>query len=143
MPGIRILIKILIISVYYINMTSFTRDKATVGKYSVNNNSILIGQNVMPMKGQTSSSGGNFSMMRQIYQKTPKNNPANHDSNHKGKYESLYQDNSMYLLNKKARAIGKKTYSSPLSFNTNPTNDVKNAMKRVRSSGAVPPRKGV
>ena len=59
MPGIRILIKILIISVYYINMTSFTRDKATVGKYSVNNNSILIGQNVMPMKGQTSSSGGN------------------------------------------------------------------------------------
>ena len=53
-------------------MTSFTTDKATVGKYSVNNNSILIGQNVMPMKGQTSSSGGNFSMMRQIYQKTPK-----------------------------------------------------------------------
>ena len=57
-------------------MTSFATDKATVGKSSVNNNSILSGQNVMPMKGQTSSSGGNFSMMRQIYQRTPKDNPA-------------------------------------------------------------------
>jgi hypothetical protein len=122
-------------------MTSFTRDKVTVGKKSVNNNSILSGQNVMPMKGQTTSGGGNFSMMRQIFQRTPKVNPANHDSTHKGKQESVYQDNSMYLIKKKSQAIGQKAYSSPLSFNSNPKNDVKNAMKRVRSSGAVPPRK--
>ena len=50
----------------------FATDKATVGKSSVNNNSILSGQNVMPMKGQTTTSGGQFSMMRQIYQRTPK-----------------------------------------------------------------------
>ena len=122
-------------------MTSFATDKATVGKSSVNNNSVLSGQNVMPMKGQTSSSGGQFSMMRQIYQRTPKENHSNHDSTHKGKQESVYQDNSLYLLKKKAQAVGRKAYSSPLSFNSNPTNDVKNAMKRVRSSGAVPPRK--
>lgn len=124
-------------------MTSFATDKATVGKSSVNNNSVLSGQNVMPMKGQTSSSGGQFSMMRQLYQRTPKANPANHDSTHKGKYESVYKDNSLYLLKKKAQAIGKKAYSSPVSFNAKPKNDVKNALKRVRSSGAVPPRKVV
>ena len=124
-------------------MSSFTTDKATISKNSVNNNSVLSGQNVMPMKGQTSSSGGQFSMMRQIYQRTPKVNPANHDSTHKGKQQSVYQDNSMYMMKKKAQAIGKKSYSSPLSYNSNPTNDVKNAMKRVRSSGAVPPRKNL
>ena len=124
-------------------MTSFATDKATVGKSSVNNNNVLSGQNVMPMKGQTSSSGGQFSMMRQIYQRTPKTGPENHDSTHKGKQESVYQDNSLYLLRKKAQAIGKKAYSSPLSFNTKPKNDVKNALKRVRSSSAVPPRKSV
>jgi len=135
-------------------MTSFARDKATTGKSSVNNNSVLSGQNVMPMKGQTTTSGGQFSMMRQIYQRTPKENPANHNSGSgkgtasggwwgKGKHESVYQDNSSYLIRKKAQAIGKKAYSSPISFNSNPTNDVKNAVKRVRSSGSVPPRKVV
>ena len=91
-------------------MTSFATDKATVSKSSVNNNSILSGQNVMPMKGQTTTSGGQFSMMRQIYQRTPKENPENHDRTHKGKQESVYQDNSLYLLRKKAQAIGKKAY---------------------------------
>ena len=124
-------------------MTSFATDKATVGKSSVNNNSVLSGQNVMPMKGQTSSNGGHFSMMRQIYQRTPKENPENHNSTHKGKKESVYQDNSLYILRKKAQAVGKKAYSSPLSFNTKPKNDVKNALKRVRSSSSVPPRKFV
>lgn len=122
-------------------MTSFATDKATVSKSSVNNNSVLTGQNAMPMKGQTTTSGGQFSMMRQIYQRAPKNNPDNHNSNHKGKQESVYADNSLYLLKKKSQAVGKKAYSSPLSFNSNPTNDVKNALKRVRSSSSVPPRK--
>ena len=70
-------------------MTSFATDKATVGKSSVNNNSVLSGQNVMPMKGQSSSSGGQYSIMRQIYQRTPKESPSNHDSTHKGKQLSL------------------------------------------------------
>jgi hypothetical protein len=122
-------------------MTTFTTDKATMTKSSVNNNNILIGDNVMPMKGQTSSGGGTFSLMRQIYQRTPKEDVANHNNQHKGKQESVYQDNSLYLLKKKARAMGKQSYSSPLSFNSNLIQDVKSAKKRVRSSGAVPPTK--
>jgi|TARA_B110000093_G_C12739489_1_gene313761 hypothetical protein len=125
-------------------MTTFTTDKATMTKSSVNNNNILIGDNVMPMKGQTSSGGGTFSLMRQIYQRTPKEDVANHNNQHKGKQESVYQDNSLYLLKKKARAMGKQSYSSPLSFNSNLIQDVKSAKKRVRSSGAVAPtKKGV
>jgi len=122
-------------------MTTFTTDKATTTKSSVNNNSILTGSNVMPMKGQASASGGTFSLMRQIYQRVPKEDPANHNSTHKGSGEAVYKDSSLYLINKKARAIGKQSYSSPLTFNSNPTNDVKNAQKRVRSSGSVAPAK--
>ena len=49
----------------------------------------------------------------------------------------------LYLKQKKAQAVGKQSYSSPLSFNGNPTNDVKNAKKRMRSAGTVaPPKKG-
>lgn len=119
-------------------MTTFTTDKATITKNSVNNNSILSGRNVMPMKGQSSTNGGTFSLMRHIYHRTPKERPRNHDCEHKGKNTSVYQDNSQYIIKKKTQEIGKHSYSSPLSFNTNPKNDVKNAKKRVRSSGAVP-----
>lgn len=122
-------------------MTSTTTDKTIFSKSSTNNNNILFGKNVMPMKGQTSGSGGHYSTMRQIYQKTPKENPLNHNNTHKGKQQSVYHDSSLYMIRKKAQAIGKQSYSSPLSFNSNPTNDVKNAQKRVRSSGAVTPRK--
>lgn len=125
-------------------MTTFTTDKSIFTKSSVNNNNILVGTNVMPMKGQTSSSGGTFSLMRQIYQKTTtKEKEPNHDNTHKGKQTTVYQDNSLYLLKKKGLAMGKQSYSSPLSFNSNLTQDVKSAQKRVRSSGAIaPPKKG-
>lgn len=105
------------------------------------NNNILQGNNVMPSKGQTSSNGGSFALMRSVYQKASKENPDQNTEN-RGK-NSLYQDNSLYLIKKKARATGKQSYSSPLSYNGNPTNDVKNAQKRTRSSGSVaPPKKG-
>lgn len=105
------------------------------------NNNVLSGSNVMPSKGQTSSNGGTFSLMRSVYQTAPKTNPTNNTE--KRGQNALYQDNSLYLLKKKARAVGKQSYSSPLSFNTNPTNDVKSAQKRMRSSGAVAsPKKG-
>ena len=121
-------------------MTTTTKDSVMVGKEGINNNSILSGSNVMPMKGQHSNNGNQFLLMRQIFQRTDKNSPSNHDSTHRGK-NTVYQDNSQYLLKKKSLAVGKQSYSSPLSFNSNPTNDVKNAVKRVRSSGAVPPPK--
>lgn len=106
------------------------------------NNSVLSGTNVMPSKGQASSNSGAFSLMRSVFQNTPKTHPNNYNSESRGK-NALYQDNSLYLLKKKSAALGKKMYNSPLSFNSNPTNDVKNAKKRVRSAGAVaPPKKG-
>lgn len=105
------------------------------------NNNILNGKKVMPMKGQTSSNGGAFSMMRNIYNYTPKTIPKN-DTEKRGK-NTLYSDHSLYLNKKKAIAVGKQSYNNPLSFNGNPTNDVKNAKKRMRSSGSVaPPKKG-
>uniref|UniRef100_A0A6C0KKY5 Uncharacterized protein n=1 Tax=viral metagenome TaxID=1070528 RepID=A0A6C0KKY5_9ZZZZ len=102
------------------------------------NNSILTGNNVMPMKGRISENGGLFSLMRNVYKSSPKTHPEN-NTDKRGK-NSLYQDNSLYLINKKNKEIGKETYKSPLSFNSNPTNDVKNAKKRMRSSGAIPPK---
>tara|TARA_Y100000816_G_C25945111_1_gene492984 strand:- start:97 stop:480 length:384 start_codon:yes stop_codon:yes gene_type:complete len=123
-------------------MTSITKD-TIISRSSVNNNNVLNGKNVMPMKGQVSSNGNHFSMMRQIFQSTPKYNPSQmHETNEsiRGK-NALYQDNSLYLIKKKAAAMGKEQYSSTLSFNSKPKNDVIQAKKRVRSSGAVPPPK--
>ena len=39
------------------------------------NNNVLSGTNVMPAKGQSSSGGGAFSLMRSVYQNTPKPTP--------------------------------------------------------------------
>jgi hypothetical protein len=108
------------------------------------NNNIQTGQNAMPMKGQSSSNGGEFALMRSVYQHAPKIHPENNTEHEKRGKNALYQDNSLYLIKKKAQALGKQSYSSPLSFNGNPTNDVKNAIKRTRSSGAVaPPKKSL
>tara|TARA_B100000900_G_C20555230_1_gene706499 strand:- start:877 stop:1248 length:372 start_codon:yes stop_codon:yes gene_type:complete len=116
------------------------RKKIILIIYTMNNN-VNSGKNVMPMKGQISSNGGMFSLMRNIYQSAPKTNPEN-NTEKRGK-NTLYQDHSLYLKQKKSRAVGKQSYSSPLSFNGNPTNDVKNAKKRMRSAGTVaPPKKG-
>jgi hypothetical protein len=110
------------------------------------NNNVLSGTNVMPAKGQVSSNGGAFSLMRSVYQNAPKVHPNQPhqipagENQWRGK-NTLYQDNSLYLIKKKAKAVGKQAYTSPLSFNSNPTNDVKNAQKRMRSWGAVAPPK--
>lgn len=119
-------------------MTSITKD-TIISKSSTNNNNVLSGTNVMPMKSQTSSNGNHFSMMRQIFQNTPKVNPSN-TTEKRGK-NSLYQDNSLYLIQKKAKAVGKQQYNSPLKFNSNPKNDVIQAKKRNRSSSTIPPPK--
>ena len=103
-----------------------------------NNNEInTFVSNIMPVKGQFSQNGGGFSLMRRIFQNTPKNN---HENQKRGK-NSLYQDNSLYLIKRKSKAIGKEMYNSNISFNGTPTNDMKNALKRMRSSGTIPPQK--
>ena len=119
-------------------MTSIPKD-TIISRNSVNNNNQLSGTNVMPMKGQNSSNGNHFSMMRQIFQSTPKINPEN-NTNKRGK-NALYQDNSLYLIKKKAQAVGHQQYNEVLTFNSKPKNDVIQAKKRNRSSGTVPPAK--
>lgn len=118
---------------------SIVKDTKFIGKNSVHLNNQLTGTNVMPMKSQTSSNNGVYSMMRQIFQNTPKTHPENNTI--KRGQNSLYQDHSLYLLKKKSMATGKQQYNSTLKFNSNPTNDNKSAYKRVRSSGSVPPKK--
>lgn len=120
-------------------MTTILKDNNNTNSTSVQNNNVLSGNNVMPMKGQTSLNNNHFSMMRSIFQSAPKNHPEN-NTLVRGK-NALYQDHSLYLQKKKSRAVGKQMYSSPLSFNSNLKQDVKQAQRRMRSSGAVPPPK--
>ena len=115
-----------------------TRDP-TLHKSQVNNNNILTGTNVMPMKSQTSSNNQHFSLMRKIYQKSSKSNPEN-NTEKRGK-NSLYQDHSLYLQRKKAQAVGKQSYSETLSYNSNNYHDTKTARKLRRSSGYTVPSK--
>jgi hypothetical protein len=116
-----------------------TRD-GTMHKSSVSNNNIMEGMNVIPMKGQTTTSGNGFSIMRKIFMKTNSAQPAN-DTTKRGK-NSLYQDHSQYLLQKKAYALGKKIHTKEeKSFNSNNKYDVTNAKRRMRSSGSGIPKK--
>ena len=117
-------------------MSSTSKD-TTISKSQVNNNSIVNAVNASPMKGQNSSNGNHFSMMRSIFQRTPKINPENNTVNSINGKNSLYQDNSLYLLKKKSIAIGKTQYNQPLSYNSSPSNDVKQAIRRNRKSGYV------
>ena len=50
-------------------------DYATNSLNKVHLNNELSGTNVMPMKAQTSNNNNQFSMMRQIFQNTPKIHP--------------------------------------------------------------------
>ena len=56
-------------------MTTILKDTSIISKTGINNNNELSGTNVMPMKSQTSSQGNHFSMMRQLFQRTPKSHP--------------------------------------------------------------------
>lgn len=116
-----------------------TRD-GTMHKSSVSNNNIVEGKNVMPMKGQTTMGGNGFSMMRKVFMKTNNSQPVN-DTNKRGK-NSLYQDHSQYLIQKKAAAVGKKIHTlEEKSFNSQNKYDVNNAKRRMRSSGSGVPKK--
>ena len=120
-------------------MTTIVNDFATNSLNRVMMNNELSGKNVMPMKSQTSSNNNSFSMMRSLFQRTPKSGHVNSTEN-RGK-NTLYQDSSLYIHKKKMMAIGKQQYGSTIKFNSNPQNDSKQARKRVRSSGAAMPKK--
>lgn len=118
---------------------SVLNDFATKSLNRVHLNNIAHGSNPMPMKSQTSSNENTFSMMRQIFQRSTKTHPEN-TTIKRGK-NTLYQDHSQYLQKKKGTHIGKSMYNDVQKFNSNPTNDVKDAVRRLRSSGYRTPPK--
>ena len=73
------------------------------------NNSILTGKNVSPLKQNMEN--GQFSLMRKIWRNTRDTN-----TNEAGlTVNYTYQDSSSYMERKKAKAIGNKSYNSPLN----------------------------
>ena len=112
----------------------------TMHKSSVSNNNVMEGKNVMPMKNQTTASGNGFSMMRKVFMKTNQSQPENNTT--KRGNNTLYQDHSQYLSQKKASSIGKKIHNhDEKSFNSQNKYDVINAKRRMRSSGSGVPKK--
>ena len=122
-----------------VSLPKNSRD-GTMHKSSVSNNNIVEGKNVMPMKSQTTVGGNGFSMMRKVFMKTNSSQPVN-DTTKRGK-NSLYQDHSQYLTQKKASAVGKKIHTNEeKSFNSQNKYDVNNAKRRMRSAGSGIPKK--
>jgi len=95
------------------------------------NNSILTGKNVSPLKQNMED--GQFSLMRKIWRNT-------RDTNEVGATVT-YQDSSSYMERKKARAIGKKEYNSPLSYTSYDPVGTNHIKRRVISAGTVSPKK--
>jgi hypothetical protein len=96
------------------------------------NNSILTGQNVSPLKQNMED--GQFSLMRKIWRNTNKSNSGTN-------LNLTYQDSSSYMERKKAKAIGNKSYSSPLSYTSYDPVGTNHIKRRVISAGTVSPKK--
>ncbi len=99
------------------------------------NNSILTGKNVSPLKQNMED--GRFSLMRKIWRNT-------RDSyiNEVGATVTYtYQDSSSYTERKKARALGKKSYNSPLRYTSYDPVGTYHTKRRVISAGTVSPKK--
>jgi hypothetical protein len=96
------------------------------------NNSILTGQNVSPLKQNMED--GQFSLMRKIWRNT---NQTNTGTN----LNLTYQDSSSYMERKKAKAIGNKSYNTPLSYTSYDPVGTNHIKRRVISAGTVSPKK--
>ena len=96
------------------------------------NNSILTGQNVSPLKQNMED--GQFSLMRKIWRNTNKSNTGT-------SLNLTYQDSSSYMERKKAQALGKKSYNSPLSYTSYDPVGTNHIKRRVISAGTVSPKK--
>jgi hypothetical protein len=94
------------------------------------NNSILTGKNVSPLKQNMED--GQFSLMRKIWRNTNHNDAT---------VKYIYQDSSSYMERKKAKAIGKKSYNSPLSYTSYDPVGTNHIKRRVISAGTVSPKK--
>jgi hypothetical protein len=94
------------------------------------NNSILTGKNVSPLKQNMED--GQFSLMRKIWRNTNTNDVS---------VKLTYQDSSSYMERKKSKAIGKKSYNSPLSYTSYDPVGTNHIKRRVISAGTVSPKK--
>jgi hypothetical protein len=99
------------------------------------NNSILTGKNVSPLKQNMED--GQFSLMRKIW----RNTRDTHINEVGVTVNYTYQDSSSYTERKKARALGKKSYNSPLSYTSYDPVGTYHTKRRVISAGTVSPKK--
>jgi hypothetical protein len=99
------------------------------------NNSILTGKNVSPLKQNMED--GQFSLMRKIWRNTKDGNRNNAGTS----INLTYQDSSSYMERKKAAALGKKSYNSPLSYTSYDPVGTHHVKRRVISAGTVSPKK--
>ena len=72
---------------------------------------------------------------------TKNNNPTKININATHTKNLTFQDSSSYIERRKARAIGKKEYNSPLSYRSYDPNEVAHVTRRVRQGGCVAPKK--
>ena len=99
------------------------------------NNSILTGKNVSPLKQNMED--GQFSLMRKIW----RNTRDTHTNEAGVSVNYTYQDSSSYMDRKKAKAIGNKSYNSPLSYTSYDPVGTNHIKRRVISAGTVSPKK--
>jgi hypothetical protein len=109
------------------------------------NNSVLKGRSAMPQKAPTSINENKFSMNRVLYSKTIASVMSETADILKGKqfYGPRNRDASSVLQRRNILVGGNRNESGKsISFQgTKDTNDVRQAKKRVRSSGSAVPAK--
>jgi hypothetical protein len=97
-----------------------------------------------PPKFYPANNNSVFSMGRNTYKRTESKQDDKYIPN--GKYNAP-QDSSSVIARKKQNAIGKSSlkqslsYNKPLSYKNTNTNNVNNALRRVRNGGSVAPAK--
>ena len=107
------------------------------------NNSILGGRSAMPQKAPTSTNENQFSMNRVLYTKTI--NSFTNVLTEKTYYGGKNRDASSVIQRRNILTVGEKNHSGKnISFEGAKTgNDVRQAQKRVRNSGAAVPAKKI
>ena len=104
------------------------------------NNGVLGGRSAMPQKGANSTNESQFSMNRVLFTKTF---TTNNTANTKLYYGARNSDASSVTQRRNISTVGgKNTNGEDMSLvGGKGGNDVRNARKRVRNSGAVAPAK--
>jgi len=100
-------------------------------------NNFLYYKNASPLKNNMED--GIFSLSRHTYReisKIPKTNIIQNKI-----INNTFQDSSSYMERKKALAIGKRSYNTPLRYTSYDPVNTHHTIRRVRSAGTVSPKK--